>query len=71
MPQIQIYYADQYIGVQRDYPCATINRYKDVKDFWKEMDKDKKFIRLDDTDENIKYLNKDRIIEIWIEKDEW
>ncbi|MGP1597808.1 hypothetical protein [Peptoanaerobacter stomatis] len=71
MPQIQIYYADQYIGGQRDYPCATISRYKDVKDFWKEMDKDKKFIRLDDNDENIKYLNKDRIIEIWIEKDEW
>ena len=71
MPRIQLYYADEYTGNVKDYSAVYISRFDDVKEFWKEMDKDKKYIRVDDTDENIKYLNKDRIIEIWIEKDEW
>ena len=71
MPQIQIYYADDLIGSKKDYSFAEINRYKDVKEFWTEMDKDKKYIRVDDNAENIRYINKNRIIEIWIAKDEW
>ena len=71
MPQIQIYYADDLIGARKDYSFVEISRYKDVKEFWKEMDKDKKYIRVDDNAENIRYINKDRIIEIWISKDEW
>ena len=71
MPQIQIYYADDLIGSRKDYSFVEISRYKDVKEFWKEMDKDKKYIRVDDNAENIRYINKDRIIEIWISKDEW
>lgn len=71
MPQIQIYYADDLIGARKDYSFVEISRYKDVKEFWKEMDKDKKYIRVDDNAENIRYINKNRIIEIWISKDEW
>lgn len=72
--EITLYYDDQFKPDRTEYSSVTITRFKSAKAFWHEMDSDKKFIRVDDCnnkfdDENIKYIRKDRIIEIWIERE--
>lgn len=73
--EITLYYDDQFKPDRTDYSSATITRFKSAKAFWNEMNSNKKFIRVDDNkhkygdDEYIKYLNKDKIVEIWIEKE--
>ena len=73
--EITLYYDDQFTPTRTDYSSATITRFKSAKAFWNEMNSNKKFIRVDDNkhkygdDEYIKYLNKDKIVEIWIEKE--
>lgn len=72
--EITLYYDDQFKPDRTDYSTATITRFKSTKAFWNEMNNNKKFIKIDDynskfDDESIKYIKKDRIIEIWIEKE--
>lgn len=72
--EIILYYDDQFKSDRTDYSSATITRFKSTKAFWNEMNNNKKFIKVDDCnnkfdDENTKYIRKDRIIEIWIEKE--
>lgn len=71
--EITLYYDDQFKPDRTDYSSATITRFKSAKGFWKEMNNNKKFIKVDGynnkfDDEDIKYIRKDRIVEIWIEK---
>ena len=72
--EITLYYDDQFKPDRTDYSTATITRFKSTKAFWNEMNNNKKFIKIDDynskfDDESIKYIKKDRVIEIWIEKE--
>ena len=73
--EITLYYDDQFTPTRTDYSSATITRFKTAKEFWREMNNDKRFIQVDDhkrrlgDDEFTKYIQKDRIIEIWIEKE--
>ena len=67
--EITLYYDDQFKPDRTDYSTATITRFKSTKAFWNEMNNNKKFIKIDDynskfDDESIKYIKKDRIIEI-------
>ena len=71
--EITLYYDDQFTPTRTDYSSATITRFKSAKAFWHEMNNDKRFIKIDSCnnkfdDEDIKYIRKDRIIEIWIER---
>lgn len=72
--EITLYYDDQFKPDRTEYSSATITRFKSTKGFWKEMNNNKKFIKVDGynnkfDDEDIKYIRKDRIIEIWIERE--
>lgn len=72
--EITLYYDDQFKPDRTEYSSATITRFKSAKAFWREMNNSKKFIKVDGynnkfDDEDIKYIRKDRIIEIWIEKE--
>ena len=73
--EITLYYDDQFKPDRTEYSSATITRFKSAKAFWREMNNDKRFIQVDDhkrrlgDDEFTKYIQKDRIIEIWIEKE--
>lgn len=72
--EITLYYEDQFNPDRTDYSTATITRFKSTKAFWNEMNNNKNFIKVDDynnkfDNENIKYIKKDRVIEIWIEKE--
>ena len=71
--EITLYYDDQFKPDRTEYSSATITRFKTAKEFWREMDSDKRFIRVDSCnkkfdDEDIKYIRKDRVIERWIER---
>ena len=73
--EITLYYDDQFKPDRTEYSSVTITRFKTAKAFWNEMNNNKKFIRVDDykkrlgNDEFIRHINKDRIIEVWIEKE--
>lgn len=72
--EITLYYDDQFKPDRTEYSSATITRFKSAKAFWHEMNKSTKFIKVDGynnkfDDEDIKYIRKDRIIEIWIERE--
>lgn len=72
--EITLYYDDQFKPYRTEYSSATITRFKSAEAFWHEMNNDKRFIQVDDCnnkfdDEDIKYIRKDRIIEIWIERE--
>lgn len=67
--EITLYYDDQFKPDRTECLSATIKRFKSAKAFWREMNNNKKFIKVDDCnnkfdDENIKHINKNRIIEI-------
>lgn len=71
--EITLYYDDQFKLDRTDYSSATITRFKSAKAFWNEMNNGNKFIKIDGynnkfDDENIKYIRKDRIIEIWVKR---
>ena len=72
--EITLYYDDQFKPTRTEYSSATITRFQSAKAFSREMNNSKKFIKVNDynnklDDENIKYIRKDRIIEIWIERE--
>ena len=45
--EITLYYDDQFKPDRTEYSSATITRFKTAKEFWREMDSDKRFIRVD------------------------
>lgn len=73
--KVDIYYDDYPFDGACDYPRKTIY-IKSIEGFWSEINNESKFIEV--TDKNEKsysfgqkcYLNKDRIIEIFIDENE-
>ena len=74
--KIEIYYEDYALQGSCDYPCKLVIANSE-QEFWDELNNKNKYLlcRIPGNKNKKVYLNKDRIIEIWIynvmEDKEW
>lgn len=66
---VTLYYDDCRHYSDDDYPCKTLT-VKDYEEFDLYFSDKAEYIRCDDENGNQVFLNKDRIIEIWIKEEE-
>lgn len=66
---VRLYYDDSRHYSNEDYPNKTLT-VRDFEEFDLYFNDKSKYIRCDDENGNQVFLNKDRIIEIWIKEEE-
>lgn len=67
---VRLYYDDCRHCSSDDYPYKII-KVDNVNHFWSKWYSEEDFIKCDSKDRShLKYLKKDRVIEVWIEEEE-